>query len=125
MTEITADGIGEFISKALAELWTPLGHSGALSAKTMLRNTTIALCWSPPRVCAYWHGEVANPSAAEYLQTRARLDAHGHRINDRKAKVDAKRAAFETVRVRFVETHSALGRLAPPAVNNRDKSMGV
>lgn len=126
MTEITAESIGEFMRKALAELGTPPGHSGALSAKAMLRNAAIAPRWPPRRVRAHWRGEVADPSAVEYLQAQARLGAHRQQeIEDQRAKVDAKRAALETARLRFVETHPALGRLASPLASNRDKSMGV
>lgn len=125
MTEITAESIGEFMRNALAELGTPPDHRGALSAKAMLRNAAISLRWPPRRVRAYWHGEVANPSAVEYLQAQARLDAHRQQIEDRRAKVDAKRAAFETARVRFVEAHPALGRLAPPSLSACHKSVEV
>ena len=117
MTEITAENVGEFMRSALEELGTPPDHRGALSAKALLRNAAIALRWPPRRVRAYWHGEVANPSAVEYLQAQARLHAHRQQIEERAARCAEQRVAFEAARSRFVETHPALGRLAPPSLS--------
>ena len=122
MPEITAESIGHMMRDAVAELGTPTEHRGVLSAKAMLRNAAAALGWPPRRVRAYWHGEVPNPPAVEFLQAQARLNAHRKQIEARRAKADANRAAYEVARRRFIETHPALGRLAPPSVDDAEGS---